>query len=69
MGLATGIANLSSSPLPLGVAAEGIYADALKRQPELAYKDFSSVYQYLSRAAQEGKKVHVGSLASADRTS
>jgi 3-hydroxyisobutyrate dehydrogenase len=64
MGLATHVANMSGSPVPLGEAAERIYEDVLKRQPELARKDFSSVYQYL--AAQDGKKVHLGGLASAD---
>jgi len=66
MGLATHVANLSGSPLPLGEAAERIYEDVLKRQPELARKDFSSVYQYLSQAPQDGKKVHLGGLASVD---
>jgi 3-hydroxyisobutyrate dehydrogenase len=64
MGLATDIASASGSPLPLGEAAECIYEEVLKRQPELARKDFSSVYQYLHQAAQEGKKVHLGELVS-----
>lgn len=69
MGLATEVASLSGSPLPLGGAAETIYEDVLKRQPELGRKDFSSVYQYLNRAAQDGRKVHLGGLASIDGTS
>ena len=64
MGLATDIASVSGSPLPLGEAAQSIYEEVLKRQPELALKDFSSVYRYLHEAAQEGKKVHLGELVS-----
>lgn len=62
MGLATAIAAKSQSPLPLGGAAENIYAEVINRQPELARKDFSSVYEYLRIAAQEGKKVHMGAV-------
>ncbi|KAF8636725.1 hypothetical protein AX17_003528 [Amanita inopinata Kibby_2008] len=47
MGLATGIANQEGSPLPLGEAAESIYSQVAKAAPELARKDFSSVYLYL----------------------
>lgn len=50
MGLATDIAGQCSSPLPLGKAAERIYGDVVKQQPELARKDFSSVYRYLAQA-------------------
>ena len=50
MGLATDIAMASGSPLPLGKAAECIYGEVLNWQPELARKDFSSVYQYLHQA-------------------
>jgi 3-hydroxyisobutyrate dehydrogenase len=57
MGLATGVANQSGSPLPLGEAAENIYAQAIKQQPVLARKDFSAVYRFLQTAAEEGKKV------------
>jgi len=57
MGLATGIADRVGTPLPLGGAAERIYADVLKQQPTLGRKDFSSVYQYLCVAAQEGRRV------------
>lgn len=57
MGLATDVASQSNSPLPLGQAAESIYTDMLKQQPELARKDFSSVYQYLTRVRQDGKKL------------
>jgi 3-hydroxyisobutyrate dehydrogenase len=60
MGLATTIADKFGSPLPLGEAAKSIYASALKQQPALCRKDFSSVYQYLRDAAQEGKKVPMG---------
>lgn len=62
MGLATEIASLSGSPLPLGEAAETIYEDVIKQQPELARKDFSSVYKYLHQAAEDGKKIRIGEL-------
>lgn len=68
MGLATSIADLSDSPLPLGEAAQSIYEDVIKRQPKLARKDFSSVYQYLSRASEEEKKIRLGDLVSTDGT-
>lgn len=63
MGLATEIASTSGTPLPLGEAAASIYEEVLKRQPELAKKDFSSVYVYLDRIAEEGKKIHLGEVA------
>jgi len=47
MGLAADSASLAETPLPLGTAAQKIYEDALRRQPDLARKDFSSVYKYL----------------------
>lgn len=50
MGLASDLAETFASPLPLGEAAELIYADAVREDPELANKDFSSVYRYLRRA-------------------
>lgn len=57
MGLATNIANEAGSPLPLGEAAENIYAQVIKQQPAFARKDFSSIYRFLQIAAEEGKKV------------
>ncbi|KAF9452843.1 3-hydroxyisobutyrate dehydrogenase [Macrolepiota fuliginosa MF-IS2] len=47
MGLATDIAKKHSSPLPLGEAAEALYASSIRDQPELAARDFSSIYKYL----------------------
>lgn len=47
MGLATQVAATTGTPLPLGQAAEAMYARVIEEQPELARKDFSSVYQYL----------------------
>lgn len=47
MGLATAIANQTGSPVPLGEAAESIYAQVIKEQPALARKDFSSVYCFM----------------------
>jgi len=59
MGLATEIASRTGSPLPLGAAAERIYAEVITKQPELARKDFSSVYKFLEssgRETEEGKE-------------
>lgn len=64
MGLATDIAAESGSPLPLAHAAAMIYSEVLESQPELARKDFSSVYRYLSDAAAAGTKVTFGELVS-----
>jgi len=47
MGLATGSGKMLSVPLPLGEKAEEVYAEMLKGKPELANRDFSSVYKYL----------------------
>lgn len=61
MGLATEIGDAFASPLPLGEAAEKIYADVIEQEPELAKKDFSSVYQYLRLASdRESKKGRPG---------
>ncbi|OSD01667.1 3-hydroxyisobutyrate dehydrogenase [Trametes coccinea BRFM310] len=51
MGLATDLAESTGIPLPMGHAAEKIYADVVSEDPELANKDFSSVYRYLRVAA------------------
>lgn len=47
MHLATDIADTHRSPLPLGEAARDMYAEVTRTHPELAKKDFSSVYRYL----------------------
>lgn len=47
MGLATDLAEGAGCPLPMGQVAEKIYADVVSEDPELANKDFSSVYRYL----------------------
>jgi len=47
MGLASNVAQQKKSPLPLGEAAKEIYAKAIKQHPELASRDFSSVYRFL----------------------
>jgi 3-hydroxyisobutyrate dehydrogenase len=57
MGLANDIAANFKIPLPLGELAEGVYADVIKQDPDLARKDFSSVYRYLRTASLEGRKV------------
>lgn len=49
MGLAIGVGETVGTPLPLGKAAERIYAEVVEGEPELAGKDFSSVYTYLSK--------------------
>ncbi|CAL1704274.1 unnamed protein product [Somion occarium] len=61
MGLASEIADACGSPLPLGEAAENIYAEVVKKEPQLANKDFSSVYHYLRLAAdEESRKGRLG---------
>ncbi|KAF5330671.1 hypothetical protein D9619_005886 [Psilocybe cf. subviscida] len=47
MGLASDVANQRQSPLPLGEAAKAIYSTVVEQSPELANKDFSSVYRFL----------------------
>ena len=51
MGLASDVARQRESPLPLGEAAKEIYAKIIQQRPDLAKKDFSSVYQYLKDGA------------------
>lgn len=48
MKLATALAAKHNTGLPLGEAAERIYADALIDAPEYARKDFSSMFKYLA---------------------
>ena len=47
MDLGISIGKTSESALPLGEAARGIYAEAIRQRPELAKKDFSSIYVHL----------------------
>ncbi|KAF9475070.1 3-hydroxyisobutyrate dehydrogenase [Pholiota conissans] len=47
MGLATDVAQQRQSPLPMAKAAKELYARIVEKRPELAKKDFSSVYLYL----------------------
>ena len=54
MGLATDSAQAPDCALPLGVAARGIYEDTIEKRPELARKDFSSVYRYLEGLSTRG---------------
>ncbi|KAI9452323.1 3-hydroxyisobutyrate dehydrogenase [Russula earlei] len=49
LGLAMDVSKASGSPLPLTSAAERVYVEAVRRDGELAKKDFSSVYRYLER--------------------
>lgn len=60
MGLASNVANLAGCPIPLGEVAQTIYSQMIKEHPDLARKDFSSVYEYLRRAMEEGKAVKPG---------
>lgn len=53
MGLATEVGDLVGCSLPMGEAAERIYAEVIEAEPELANKDFSSVYRYLRISADE----------------
>lgn len=53
MGLASQLASETSTPLPLGGAAEKMYQKVISEEPGLAKKDFSSVYSYLKNKAGE----------------
>ncbi|KAI0306759.1 NAD binding domain of 6-phosphogluconate dehydrogenase-domain-containing protein [Multifurca ochricompacta] len=59
LGLATNVLKASGSSMPLAEGAEDIYADAVKRHPELSNKDFSSIYRYLEKAMKEGRSVRL----------
>ncbi|EAU88397.1 3-hydroxyisobutyrate dehydrogenase [Coprinopsis cinerea okayama7 len=50
MRLATDIAEKNQSALPLGVAARELYQKAIEEKPELAKKDFSSVFKFLEQS-------------------
>ena len=52
MGLATEAGEAHEVSLPLGRAASELYADAIAKEPELATRDFSSVYKYLQKQQQ-----------------
>ncbi len=51
MGLATEAAGAIGCPLPMGGAAEKVYAQIIVEEPDFSRKDFSSVYQYLRLAS------------------
>lgn len=53
MLLATGVAASTDSPLPLGKSAQQFYAETLRHRPDLAQKDFSSVYERLEQMRRE----------------
>ncbi|KAJ3780813.1 NAD binding domain of 6-phosphogluconate dehydrogenase-domain-containing protein [Lentinula aff. detonsa] len=57
MGLASNVAALAGCPVPLGQAAETLYAQMVEEQPELAQKDFSSVYKFLKQVMEDGKTI------------
>ncbi|KAJ6618314.1 6-phosphogluconate dehydrogenase [Mycena sp. CBHHK59/15] len=52
MGLAAEIATQTGASLPLGNAARRVYCGMMEQQPELARKDFSSVYRYLRSGSE-----------------
>lgn len=56
MGLATESANLVGCWTPFGMAARRIYEEAIEWHPELARKDFSSVYKYIEAMGLERDK-------------
>ncbi|KAJ7756839.1 3-hydroxyisobutyrate dehydrogenase [Mycena maculata] len=47
MGLATSLATQTETALPLGDAARKLYSLMIEQQPDLARKDFSSIYRFL----------------------
>lgn len=53
MGLALDSARQAGTPLPLGSLAERIYKHATEDRPDLARKDFSSVYKYLEESGKD----------------
>jgi len=53
MGLAKDIAVQRGSPIPMGEAAREIYSKIVEGRPELAVKDFSSVYRFLKENVTE----------------
>jgi len=50
MGLATESGKMLNVRLPLGEKGEEVYAEMLRTKPELATRDFSSVYRYLEES-------------------
>ena len=55
MGLASESAASVGIPLPTGAEAQRVYAEVISQSPELARKDFSSVYLYLEKLASKAK--------------
>ena len=55
MGLATDAGEMLSCPLPMGEAAQKMYAAVIQTSPELANKDFSSVYAHLRDFSKIGR--------------
>lgn len=49
MGLASESAAAAGVALPTGAEAQRVYAEVIERTPELARKDFSSVYLHLEK--------------------
>ena len=55
MGLAANSATLAATPMPLGETALRMYDEVVEKRPDLARKDFSSVYEYLAKHSR-GKR-------------
>lgn len=53
MGLASESAAAVGISLPTGAEAQRVYAEVIARSPELARKDFSSVYLHLEKLASK----------------
>jgi 3-hydroxyisobutyrate dehydrogenase len=65
MSLGTALGEKYNSPLPLAKAAELIYEAVIETQPELAKKDFSSVYVSLRDLARQADEVQAAAEAEA----
>ena len=53
MGLASESAASVGIPLPTGAEAQRVYAEVISQSPELARKDFSSVYKYIQSLSEQ----------------
>ena len=52
MGLATDVGKAFGVPLPMAEAAKKVYSGAVEQRPDLAQKDFSSVFLLLEEAVE-----------------
>ncbi|KIK63703.1 hypothetical protein GYMLUDRAFT_448303 [Collybiopsis luxurians FD-317 M1] len=56
MGLASNMASLAGCPIPMGEAAEALYAQMIQESSELGRKDFSSIYVQLEKQSKQPKQ-------------